>query len=96
MSELEIICIDKDNVYHQDLHEAIAYYGWKDASGKTGRWDRQTMVKWIEEGNKAYVEDVGKKVYCYVRSSVNGTKFLQTQADGEWKNNLLSLPECSK
>jgi len=55
------------------------------------------MVAWVEQGNKAYVQDVdGKRVYCYVRSSINGTKFLQTQADGEWKNNLLSLPECSK
>jgi len=96
MSEVQITCINKDSGHHDNPNEAVAYYGWRNESGKTGRWDRQTMVKWIEEGNKAYVEDVGKKVYCYVRSSVNGTKFLQTQADGEWKNNLLSLPECSK
>jgi len=95
MAEVEIIYINKDTVYHQDPHEAIAYYGWRDASGKTDRSDRQAMVAWVEQGNKAYVQDVyGKRVYCYVRSSVNGTKFLQTQADGEWENNLLSLPKC--
>ena len=53
------------------------------------------MVRWIEEGNRAYVEDVSRdRAYCYVRTSPHGTKFLQTFSDGNFTNNLLSLPEC--
>lgn len=94
MSEIEITSITKDSGYRQNAHEAITSYGWKDTSGKTGRNDRKTMVALLEQGVRAYVRGArGTIVYCSVRSSVGGIRFLQTQAEGEWTSDLLNLPE---
>jgi hypothetical protein len=32
--------------------------------------------------------------WVHVRVSPSGRKYLQTQADGYWSNNLLALQEC--
>ncbi len=95
MAEVRIVCINKDGGNHSNSHEAISHYGWINAHGKRDRSTRAEMVRWIEEGNRAYVEDVSRdRAYCYVRTSPHGTKFLQTFSDGNFTNNLLSLPEC--
>lgn len=77
-------------------HEAISHYRWVD-DGKTAPHidERMTVVGWVE-GKKipAYVADGNNKIWCQVRENSNGTKFLQTVADGQWSNNLLALPEC--
>jgi hypothetical protein len=77
-------------------HEAISHYRWID-DGKTEAkiTDRLTVVGWVEgEKIPAYVKDnAGDKAYCKVNVSRAGTKFLQTNADGIWTDNLLSLPE---
>lgn len=75
---------------------AISHYRWID-DGKSEETitDRMTVVSWVEErGIRAYVADGANKVWCEVRTNSNGTKFLQTVADGRETNNLLSLPEC--
>ncbi len=96
MSEVRIICINKDGGNHTNPHEAISQYGWINSVGERGRTDRPTMVDWLEEGNRAYVEDIyGNRAYCAVRKDSLGTKFLQTVSDGMHSNNLLSLSECS-
>ncbi|RIE07551.1 DUF3892 domain-containing protein [Candidatus Cryosericum odellii] len=94
MSEREITCINKDDGNHLNRYEGITHYGWRDEFGKTGRDGRQEMVDWVEKSNRAYVKGSGTKVYCMVVTSSQGTKFLQTYADGKETNNLLSLGEC--
>lgn len=92
----KIICINKP-VGHYSPIRAISYYGWKDENtGKEVKLDRQSMVEWIEEGNKAYVEDLnGNRSYCYVYTNHRtGNKFLQTHADKKSSTNLLNLKEC--
>src|SRR5450759_1858989 len=74
MIEVEIICINKDGGHHQNPYEAVAYYGWRDMTGQTSRYDRQTMVDWVEKGNRAYVKGSSTKVYCRVVVSPHGTK----------------------
>lgn len=93
---VKIVCINKSDGYHENPHEAISHYGWKnESSDETGISDRQSMVNWMKQGNYAYVVDqYGQKVYCQVRVSVNGTEFLQTESDNKLTNNLLSLIEC--
>lgn len=80
----------------QNPHEAISDYGWlNEVSGDTGVSTRPVMVQWVEKGGEAFVKDnSGNKARCQVRTSVNGTKFLQTVSDGRWTDNLLSLPKC--
>jgi len=95
MAEVRITCINKDGGNHSNPHEAISDYGWTNFEGKKGISDRPTMVKWIEDGNTAYVEDkFGNRAYCGVRKSVAGNKFLQTFADTTYTDNLLNLLEC--
>lgn len=76
-------------------HEAISHYRWHDdLSEKASITDRATVVGWVEDKKiPAYVLDGSKKIWCYVRISPSGTKFLQTNADNRWLNNLIELPE---
>lgn len=93
---VRITCINKSGGYHENPHEAISYYGWQnEETGATGKNDRQSMVKWVDDGGIAYVKDIyGNKIDCYVNQSRNGTKFLQTHKDKTPTDNLLKLPEC--
>lgn len=54
---------------------------------------RLKVVGWLDDGVKAYVERVRPRAYCYVNTSRNRTRFLQTEADATEQNNLLKLPE---
>lgn len=95
MAELRIRCINKDNGDHANPHEAITHYGWLE-NGVTQKEDRQTMVNRVKNGLIAYVENSeGKRADCNVRTSSNGTEFLQTHSDGYYNDNLLSLKECA-
>ena len=75
-------------------HEHIVRLWWiVPSTGKTGNDSREDLVKWIEEGNKAYCEDAaGHRADVAVRTSARGVKYLQTHADRVWTNNLLALP----
>jgi len=92
---IRITCINKDNGDHYDPHEAITDLGWlNESTNEVGKSTRLQIVKFIEDGNQAYVKDYGGKVYLVVRISRNGNKFVQTMADGKLSNNLLALTEC--
>ena len=92
---IRITCINKSGGDHDNPHAAVSHYGWLDDDGKRGKMTRPQAVNWVEKGNGAYVEDsYGNKVYCYVRTSVNGVKFLQTRSNDRDTDNLLELPEC--
>lgn len=76
-------------------HEAISHYRWQDdTSDKGSITERLTVVGWVEDGIRAYIADGSRKIWCEVRQNDNGTKYLQSVADGQWSNNLLALPEC--
>lgn len=75
---VRITCINKSGGYHENPHEAVSAYGWKNESnGNIGKNDRESMVKWMEEeGGEAYVKDsVGNIAYCFVNQNTNGTNF---------------------
>jgi hypothetical protein len=93
---IQIVCINKSGGYHADPHHAIEYLGWMEGSElkKTGR---VTLHDWLKESdnNKAYVQDdQGNRAYIGPREHSNGTKYVQTYADGKWSDNLLALKEC--
>lgn len=95
---VKIICINKDNGNHYNPHEAIQKFGWlNESTRETGYATMRDMVKFLEDGNHAYV--VSKlnptlKAFLYVNER-EGRKFVQTAADGKWSDNLLQLPECA-
>lgn len=94
---IRITCINKSGGRHDDPHHAISHVAWKnEETGATGRNSRVEIYDWIKDKNgTAYVRDArGNQVNVRTRQHANGTKFLQTYADGIWTDNLLALPEC--
>lgn len=75
-------------------HEHISRLWWVNpANSEAGDSSRAVIVDWIENhGGKAYVDEGGHRVDVRVRTPAYGEKYLQTAADGYWKNNLLALP----
>lgn len=94
MADCRITCITKPN--RSSSHEHITHVGNKAADWI---WPRETVIQSIEnKTNTFYVLDPnnGKRADVGVRHPTDGRfPFLQTYADGDWNDNLLSLPECS-
>ena len=62
-----------------------------------GRWKDTVanIVAFIEsKQHRFYASEDGSSAWVGVRTSTVGNKFLQTYADGVWRDNLLALPEC--
>lgn len=75
-------------------NQHITKYQWlNELNNNSGVSDKPTMVDWIDvKKNKAYVGSGTSKVPVGVIRPDNGTPYLRTYADGQWNNNLLSLP----
>jgi len=92
----KITCIKKQGGNHEDPHHAIERVGWVQPDGQNGLSTRVEMYDWIKDKKgEAYVSDGVKSVPVGTYVSTNGTKCIRTYADGQWTNNLLSLPECN-
>lgn len=94
---IRVTCINKSGGHHDDPHHAISDLGWmNDQTNETGKSSRLQMYDWIKNKNGVvYVRDSrGNQARVGTREHANGTKYLQTYADGVWTDNLLALPEC--
>lgn len=76
-----------------DYHHAhITHIAWTDGT-ESKVSTRAEMVTFVEGGGDAYVQDDdGDIAFLRVRETSTGTKYVQTYADGIWKDNLLALP----
>jgi len=94
---IRITCISKPDGNLQNPHEAISELGWvNEADGQRSKIGRIDLYVWLKDKNgTAYVTDArGNKAYVKPRENAHGTRFVQTQADGLWSDNLLALPRC--
>lgn len=93
MADCQITCIRKPNV--NSKHEHITHVG-NPAAG--WMWPREEVIKSIDNRtNTFYVLDPrnGKRADVGVYRPNDGrAPFLQTYADRDWNDNLLSLPQC--
>lgn len=90
-----VSCINKTN--RQSSWESIQNFGGVNADGTRWKLSLPLMVSAIENDTygEMYVErPAGDRVKCVVAVSAHGHKYVKTVADGDWPNNLLSLPEC--
>lgn len=95
MSDYKIDCINKPD--RNSAHDRITHVGGPRPNGD-GRWKDTVpnVVRLIENGTHRFYTSVGGvTAWVAVRTSTAGHKYLQTHADGVWKDNLLSLAECS-
>lgn len=71
-------------------HEHIASLRWrKPTDASTGEWTKAAMVVWIEKGGVAKVRSTTDVAVAVVEAT---PKYLRTQANGNWTDNLLALP----
>jgi hypothetical protein len=95
---VRITCVSKPSGWNANPHEAISELGWiNESTNDTGRISRVDMYEWLKnKKGEAYVRDSsGDVAYLYPRENSNGTKYVQTYADGIWKDNLLALSTCN-
>jgi hypothetical protein len=91
---IRIVRIKKPSGLNSNPHEAISEFDWiEDLTGKSGIASRQQIYDFLQNKGVAYVKDArGDVAYLYPKQNLYGTKFVQTYADGIWKDNLLALP----
>ena len=93
MADYRIDCVNKPN--RNSAHEHITHVG---GPSGLGRWKDtvENVIVNIERGtNRYYVSEGGATVWVGVRTSAAGRKFIQTYADGVWRDNLLAQRECA-
>jgi hypothetical protein len=77
--------------------KSITHVGGPNPDG-AGRWKNPTadVVAFIDsKAHRFYTQEGSAKAWVAVRTSTTDHKYLQTQADGVWKDNLLALRKCS-
>ena len=88
----QIQCINKTN--RSDPHDRIHSVGGINADKTRWKMSQEAAIKRIEDGlYDFYVNQAGHEVKVIVATN-NGKKYLKTQNDGIYPNNLLALPEC--
>jgi Protein of unknown function (DUF3892) len=80
-----------------ERHEHIAEVKYVNENGETKRASREAMVEWLDKSktNKAIVRsshDRNDFVYVGTVHPHSSSAYIRTYADGEWTDNLLSLP----
>jgi hypothetical protein len=92
--DYRIDCIHKPN--RNSAHEHITAAGGLAPAG--GRWQDTVpnIIQFIEnKEHRFYTKEGNATAWVGVRTSAAGNKFIQTYADGIWKDNLLALNECA-
>ena len=92
MADCRITCIVKPNRFSQ--HEHITHVGNPQAGWQITREHAITNIE--SRADTFYVLDPknGKRSDVGVVREAGKVPFLRTYADGDWNNNLLSLPQC--
>ena len=83
---LRVTCISKSHGNHADPHHAISKLGYTDdQSNGRGSKTREEMWSYVLAGGQAYVKDNrGNTAYLRALTHSNGTKYVQTYADGKY------------
>lgn len=87
MADVQVTCITKPD--RNSKHEGITHLG-----GSGWKWTRAEVIASIEAKSNTFFTKVnGNRGDIGVVNGATG-KYLRTYADGQWNDNLLSLPEC--
>ena len=76
-------------------HWHLETFWWINSAGKKGRWSRAEAYDYVKNHPKTvYVKEGKDQVLVYHQyHQSTGTKWIQTYADGVWKDNLTALAE---
>ena len=74
-------------------HEHIASFVWvQEGTFKSGISDQMNMAKFIADGGQVKVSDGLRQAAVGVVRPQGGAPYLRSFADGQWTDNLLSMP----
>ena len=90
MADVLVTCVTKPN--RNSPHEHITHLGGPGGGGWTKT--TQEVISLIKRQIDTFYTWDGQKRANIKVNSRNGREFVQTYADGDWKNNLLSLDAC--
>jgi|SRR5579862_6126387 len=77
-----------------NAHHHIETFWWIDGAGNKGKWSRAEAYSYVVAHPKiVYVAEAGRQVLVGDRQNPQGTKWIQTYADGYWRDNLTTLAE---
>ena len=94
MADYRIDCVNKPD--RNSPHERITNVGGPKPDG-SGRWKATVpeVVGYIDsKAHRFFTSEAGAVAWVGVRTSAAGNKYIQTHADGVWRDNLLALKEC--
>ena len=94
MPDCQVTCITKPNP--ASAHEHITHIG-NNQIATPWKWTREQVIASIDaKTNTFYVIDpkTGRRAEVGVYRVAGKLPFLRTYADGDWNDNLLSLPQC--
>jgi hypothetical protein len=76
-----------------DEHWHLATFWWIDATGAKGKWTRLEAHDYVAAHPRVvYVAEDGNRVLVGAHHDLKtGTKWIQTYADGVWRDNLTTL-----
>ncbi|MCZ0710581.1 DUF3892 domain-containing protein [Microbacterium paraoxydans] len=79
---------------YEKTHQTIVRYRWANTDGgATGDNDKPSMVAFVDgKKNTVVVGSGSSTVQVGAVHPDNSEPYLRTYADGQWNNNLLSLP----
>ena len=95
MADYRIDCVNKPD--RNNSHDRITHVGGPSPDG-SGRWKATVpdVVGYIEsKAHRFFTSEAGTVAWVGVRTSAVGNKYIQTHADGVWRDNLLALKECT-
>ena len=88
MADIQITCIRKPDT--DNRHEAITHVG----DGQRV-WAKGDVINSIDNKEHTfYTMTNGRQANVGVVRETGKAPYLRTHADGQWNNNLLSLPQC--
>jgi Protein of unknown function (DUF3892) len=87
-----IICIDKDE--RLSPHERIQSVGGTNPDASLWWLTLDDTIAAIEEERLSFYVSVGGHTVEVIVTEHEGRKYLKTEADGYFPDNLLSLPDC--
>jgi Protein of unknown function (DUF3892) len=94
VADYRIDCVNKPD--RLSPHEHITHVGGPRPDGAE-RW-KDTVANVVSliqrQVHRFYTSEAGAVAWVGVRVSASGHKYLQTYADGVWRDNLLALKEC--
>lgn len=87
MASKQVTCVDKTS----KTHEGITHLG-----GAGWHWPAEKVITAIESREDTFFVLAGGRRAEVGVVKGERRKYLRTHADGQWSDNLLALPACSK